>query len=112
MAKTATSRKHKRTTATKRSSNVRRSAVRFASKVQKRARRLTQRIKLGLAARFAHLDRGKLKKALIACGIAAAIATGIVVMAKITPLLVALLALLGLGAVLQMWDRLRSRMPV
>jgi hypothetical protein len=86
--------------------------VRFASKVQKRARRLTQRIKVGLAARFAHLDRDKLKKALIACGIAAAVATGIVVMAKITPLLVALLALLGLGAVLQMWDRLRSRMPV
>lgn len=110
-AKKATARKHKRTP-TKRNSNVRRSAVRFASNVQNRARRLTQRIKLGLTARFAHLDRDKLKKALIACGIAAAIATGIVVMAKITPLLVALLALLGLGAVLQMWDRLRSRMPV
>jgi len=106
------SRKQSRTARTKRGFNARRTAGRFTSKVRRKARVLSQRIKAGLTARFAHLDRDKLKQALIACGVAAAVATVIVVLVKMTPLIVALLALLGLGAVMQMWDRLRNRMPV
>ena len=106
------SRKQSRTAKKKRGFNARHSAVRFTTKVRRKVRILSQRIRDGLTARFAHLDRDKLKQALIACGIAAAVATVIVVLVKVTPLIVALLALLGLGAVLQMWDRLRSRMPV
>ena len=84
----------------------------FTARVKQQARRLTERIKTGLTARLAHLDQATLKKALIACGIAAAVAAAIVFLAKFTPLIVALLALLGLGAVLRMWDRMQGRLPV
>jgi hypothetical protein len=84
----------------------------FTARVKQKARRLTQRIKAGLNAKFAHLDSVRLKKALIACGIAAAIAAAIVFLAKFTPLIVAMLTLLGLGAVLQLWDRVRGRLPI
>ena len=63
-------------------------------------------------ARFAHLDRDKLKQALIACGVAAAIATTVVMLVKLTPLVVALLALLGLGAVLRILERVRNLSPI
>lgn len=88
-----------------------RPAVRFTTRIRRKVRRLTQHIRGGITARLAHLDHDKLKKVLISCGVAAAIATTIVVVAKLTPLLVTLLGLLGLGAVLQLWDRLRSRIP-
>ena len=86
-------------------------AIRLARKVSRKARTSWKRIKGGINARLARLDREKLKKVLIACGVAAAVATAICVLVKLTPLIVALLALLGLGAVIQMWERLRTRMP-
>ena len=70
-----------------------------------------KRIKGGINSRLAHLDREKLKKVLIACGVAAAVATAICVLVKLTPLIITLLALLGLGAVLQMWGRLQTMRP-
>jgi len=88
-----------------------RSVIRFTTRIRRKARQLTQRIRAGITTRLAHLDHDKLKKVLVSCGVAAAIATTIVVVAKLTPLLVTLLGLLGLGAVLQLWDRLRSRVP-
>ena len=101
--KKAAARKRVRATATKRSSKLQR----VATQMKQKASRLTQRIKDGLTAKFAHLDQTALKKALIACGVVAAIAAAIVFLAKFTPLIVALLALLGLGAVLRLWDRVR-----
>lgn len=86
-------------------------AIRIARKVSRKAKTSWKRIKGGINSRLAHLDREKLKKVLIACGIAVAVATAICILVKLTPLIVALLAFLGLGAVLQMWERLRTRMP-
>lgn len=109
--KKAAARKSTRTARTRRVLDIPRTNVRFTAKIRRRARRLTQRIKGGITSRLAHLDQAKLKKVLIACGVAAAVATAICVLVKLTPLIVALLALLGLSAVLQMWERLRTRMP-
>jgi len=106
------SRKSSRSAKTQRGFSIRRSAGRITTKVRRKVRVLSQRIRAGLTARFAHLDRDMLKQALIACGIAAAIATTVVMLVKVTPLVVALLALMGLGAVLRMWDRIRSFSPI
>lgn len=86
-------------------------AIRFTAKVRRQVRRLSKRIKGGITSRLAHLDREKLRKVLIACGVAVAAAAVICILVKLTPLIVALLAVLGLGALLQTWDRLRQRMP-
>jgi hypothetical protein len=86
-------------------------AIRFTTKIRRQARRLSQRIKGGITSRLAHLDREKLRKVLIACGVTVAAAAAICLLVKLTPLLITLLAVLGLGALLQTWDRLRQRMP-
>ena len=104
-------RKPTRTAKTRRVLDVPHTTVRFTAKIRRQARRLSQRIKGGITSRLAHLDRDKLKKVLIGCDVAAAVATAIVVLAKLTPLIITLLALLGLGAVLQMWGRLRTMHP-
>jgi hypothetical protein len=58
------------------------------------------------------LDREQLKNVLLACGIAAAVVAAIVLLIKMTPLIVTLLAVLGLAVVIQIWDRLRlMRIP-
>ena len=95
----------------RRALHPKRSALRFARKVTREAKVSWKRVKAGITARLAHLDQAKLKKVLVACGVAAAVATAIVVVAKLTPLIVAMLALLGLGAVTQMWGRLRTLQP-
>lgn len=106
-------RKSGKATARRRAPAPKPPALRLARKVRRQARRLTQQIKAGITARLAHLDPATLKKVLIACGLAAAVATAICLLVKLSPLIVALLALLGLGAVLQMWERLRViRIPV
>lgn len=110
--KRAKSRKQSRTVKAKPGFNARRSVGRCIAKVWRNVRGLSQRIWTGLTARFAHLNPYKLKQALIACGIAASITTAIVMLAKMTPLVVALLALMGLGAVLRMWDRVRGFSPI
>ena len=109
--KTTPRRKSGKATAHRRALDPKQQAIRLARKVSRKAKTSWKRIKGGINARLAHLDREKLKKVLIACGVAAAVATAICVLVKLTPLIVALLALLGLGAVLQMWERLRTRMP-
>jgi hypothetical protein len=107
----ASSRRSARTVRTRWALDPKRSALRFARKVTRKAKVSWKRVKAGITARLANLDQTKLKKVLIGCGVAAAVATAIVVVAKLTPLIVALLALLGLGAVLQMWGRLRTLQP-
>lgn len=110
LRKTTPRRKSGKTTH-RRALDPKQQAIRIARKVSRKAKTSWNRIKGGINSRLAHLDREKLKKVLIACGVAAAVATAICILVKLTPLIVALLALLGLGAVLQMWERLRTRMP-
>ena len=100
-----------RTARTRRVLDVPKKAIRITAKIRRQARRLSQRIKGGISSRLANLDREKLKKVLIACGVTVAAALVICLLVKLTPLIVALLAVLGLGTVLHMWDRLRTRMP-
>ena len=109
--KKSTPRKPTRTARIRRVLDVPHTAVRFTAKMRRQVRRLSKRIKGGITSRLAHLDREKLKKVLIACGVAAAAAAAICLLVKLTPLIVALLAVLGFGALLQTWDRLRQRMP-
>lgn len=106
-----TPRRKSRKSTHRRALDPKQQAIRIARKVSRKAKTSWNRIKGGINSRLAHLDREKLKKVLIACGVAAAVATAICVLVKLTPLIVALLALLGLGAVIQMWERLRTRMP-
>lgn len=109
--KKSTPHKPIRTTRTRRVLDVPKKAIRITAKIRRQARRLSQRIKGGISSRLANLDREKLKKVLIACGVTVAAAAVICLLVKLTPLIVALLAVLGLGTVLHMWDRLRQRMP-
>jgi Flp pilus assembly protein TadB len=97
---------------TRRALDPKRSAIRFARKVSRQARTSWQRVKGGIQARLSHLDREQLKKVLLACGLAAAAVVVIITLVKLTPLIVTLLAVLGLAVVLQFWDRLRQvRLP-
>ena len=66
-----------------------------------------QRIKARLAAKIAAIDREKLRQVLLACGIAATVVTAVVLMVKLMPVITTILALLGLGLALQLWDRMR-----
>ena len=109
--KKSTTRKPTRTARIRRVLDVPPATIRFTTKIRRQVRRLSKRIKGGITSRLAHLDREKLKKVLIACGVAAAAVAAICLLFKLTPLIIALLAVLGFGAVLQTWDRLRQRMP-
>jgi hypothetical protein len=79
----------------------------MARKARWKARVLTRKIKAGLNARLSRLDPEKLKRVLVACGIAASTALVIIALSKLTPLLILLLAILGLGVVLELAARLR-----
>ena len=59
-----------------------------------------------LQAKLGELDRDTLKKILIGCGVAAAVVAAFILAAKFLPLGVALLALLGLGVLLRLLERL------
>lgn len=108
----ASPRKSPGTTKTRRALDPKRSAIRFARKISRKTKASWKRIKCGISARLANLDREQLKKVLLACGIAAAAVAAILLLVKLTPLIIALLAVLGLGVVLQMWERLRvTRVP-
>lgn len=109
--KKSTPRKPARTARIRRVLDVPPAAIRFTTKIRRKVRRLSKRIKGGITSRLANLDREKLRKVLIACGVTVAAAAAICLLVKLTPLLITLLAVLGLGALLQTWDRLRQRMP-
>ena len=83
-------------------------AERFAAQVRRKTEASWQKIKLGIATRLARMDREKLKRVLLACGITGTVAVLIIALAKLTPLLIALLAFIGLEALLRMWGRLRT----
>ena len=66
-----------------------------------------ERIKAKFAARIAQIDQETLKGVLLACGVTVAIATTVLLLVKILPTAVVLLALLGIGLVIAIWDRIR-----
>ena len=83
-------------------------AERFAAQIRRKTEASWQKIKLGIATRLARMDREQLKRVLLACGITGTVAVLIIALAKLTPLLIALLAFIGLEALLRMWGRLRT----
>ena len=84
---------------------------RLVSQRQRRTVREARRVSLKslhsrLQAKLGELDRDTLKKILIGCGVAAAVVAAFILAAKFLPLGVALLALLGLGVLLRLLERL------
>jgi Flp pilus assembly protein TadB len=65
------------------------------------------RIKGRLAAKVAQVDKENLKVVLLACGVAVGIVASVVFALKLLPLAVLILAILGLGLALRLWERLR-----
>jgi Flp pilus assembly protein TadB len=109
--KTMPRRKSGKATPRHRALDPKQQAIRLARKVSRKAKTSWKRIKGGINSRLAHLDREKLRKVLLACGIAAAAVAAICILVKLTPLIIAMLAVLGLGVVIQTWDRLRPMRP-
>lgn len=66
-----------------------------------------ERVKSRLAAKMAQLDKEKLRQVLIGLGVVAGVVAAVILAVKMLPALVTILALLGLGLALQLWDRLR-----
>ena len=62
-----------------------------------------------LTKKLGNLKREKLKRVLISLGIAATVAALIVLMAKLAPLGMLLLLVLGVAAAMHLWDRIRYR---
>ena len=84
---------------------------RLVSQRQRQTVRQTRRVSLKslrsrLQAKLGELDRDTLKKILIGCGVATGVVAAVILAAKFLPLGVALLALLGLGVLLRLLERL------
>lgn len=58
-------------------------------------------------AKLAAIDPERLKRVLLACGIAVGAALAIAAMIKLVPLAVTILALLGVAMALEVWNRVR-----
>jgi hypothetical protein len=65
------------------------------------------RIKDLLSAKVAVIERERLKSFLLASGVAAAVLAAVLVAIKMMPAAMLILAILGIGAALRFWDRLR-----
>ena len=110
--KKSAARPRSRIVSTRRVMAVSHPATQFVVKVRRKVKTSWHRIKRGITTRLARLDRDKLKRVLLACGISATVALLIIALSKLTPLIVALLALLGLGALFRLWERLQVlRLP-
>jgi len=67
-----------------------------------------EKLKTQINTRLGQLDKQKLKELLLACGIAAGVVLAIIAALKLVPIAALLLAILGLYAVIRLWDRLRD----
>jgi Flp pilus assembly protein TadB len=92
-------------TAQPRQQNTGRKARRPGSKRSRT--KFIKQLKTWFQTKLGGLDTSTVKLILIACGVTAAVALAVIALAKFLPLGVALLALLGLGALLSLWDRMR-----
>ena len=66
-----------------------------------------QRIKGKFAARIAQLDPETLRSVLLACGVAVGIVAAVLLLVKMVPTALVLLALLGVALIIAIWDRIR-----
>ncbi len=66
-----------------------------------------ERIKGKFAARIAQIDPETLRSVLLACGIAVGIVATVLLLVKMMPTALVLLALLGVALVIAIWDRIR-----
>ena len=83
----------------------------IGARTRKRCKVNWQQMKQKFNAKLGGLDKEKLKTVLVACGIAGGVVLAIIVAVKLVPIAVLLLALLGLAAVIKIWDRLRRLPP-
>ena len=67
-----------------------------------------ERIKGEFAARIAQIDPETLRSVLLACGIAVGIVATVLLLVKMLPTALVLLALLGVALVIAIWDRIRG----
>ena len=80
------------------------------SRTRKRSSIPWEHLKEKINGRLGSLDKEKLKTALVACGLSAAVVAAVVLMVKLMPAAVVLLSLVGLAMVTHIWRRL-SRTP-
>jgi hypothetical protein len=66
-----------------------------------------ERIKGKFAETIAQIDRETLKSVLLACGIAAGVVAAVLLLIKMVPVGICMLALLGVGLLIAIWDRIR-----
>ena len=66
-----------------------------------------ERIKGKFAARIAQIDPETLRSVLLACGIAVGIVATVLLLVKMLPTALVLLALLGVALIIAIWDRIR-----
>ena len=78
-------------------------------RARKKSKMSWQNMKEKINAKLGGLDKAKLKAALTACGLAAGIVAAVVIAAKLIPVAILLLALVGVATVIAIWDRLRRR---
>jgi Flp pilus assembly protein TadB len=93
---------------TKNTKRKSRSGKQTAGCRSKKSRLRWEYLKEKINAKLGGLDRNKLKTALVACGLAAAVVGSICLAVKLVPVAVLLLALVGLVVVIRIWDRLRK----
>jgi hypothetical protein len=65
------------------------------------------RVKDRFVAKVAAMDKDKLKAVLVTCGVAVGVAAAVIAAIKLMPVTVLILAILGVGAALRFWDKLR-----
>src|SRR5690349_196523 len=66
-----------------------------------------ERIKAKFAEKIAQIEPETLRSVLLACGIAAGLVAAILLLVKMVPVGICLLALLGVGLLIAIWDRIR-----
>jgi len=66
-----------------------------------------KRIRGRLAAKIGHMDSERLRQALLGLGVAAGVVAAILIVVKLLPITVTILAILGIAGSLRFWERLR-----
>lgn len=75
-------------------------------RMNKKVKMSWEQLKSRLQNRLGQIDKAKLKRVLLACGIAAAIVAAVILAIKLAPVSVLLLAMLGLTALFRLWGTL------
>lgn len=82
-----------------------------AAGLKAKAKASWERLQRELAEHLARLNAERLKEALLACGIGTGVALLIIVLAKVLPIAIVLLALVGVSLTCQLWQQVRIKGP-